>query len=166
MVTGKGNHMIGLTWQEHRTLNRLLAGTADAPKARQMQGYIQHGSITTYRHCADVTRMCFWLNRRFHLGADESTLVRGAFLHDLYLYDWHDKDGDHKWHGFHHADRALENADRFFQLNPKERQMIYCHMWPLNLTRLPRSREAMILCLSDKLCALRETLFCRQNRGA
>lgn len=158
--------MIGLTWQERRALNRLLAGTADAPKARQMRCYIQHGSITTYRHCADVTRMCFWLNRRFHLGADESTLVRGAFLHDLYLYDWHEKDGDHKWHGFHHADRALENADNFFQLNAKERQMIYCHMWPLNLTRLPRSREAAILCLSDKLCALRETLFCRQSRGA
>ena len=166
MQTGKGSHMIGLTWQERRALNRLLEGTADAPKARQMQRYIQHGSITTYRHCADVTRMCFWLNRRFRLGADEATLVRGAFLHDMYLYDWHDKDGDHKWHGFHHADRALENADRWFQLNSKERQMIYCHMWPLNLTRLPRSREAAILCLSDKLCALRETLFCRQKRGA
>lgn len=110
--------MIGLTWQEHRALNRLLAGTADAPKAQQMRRYLQHGTITTYRHCADVTRMCFWLNRRFHLGADESTLVRGAFLHDLYLYDWHEKDGDHKWHGFHHADRALKNADTF----PAKRQ--------------------------------------------
>lgn len=157
--------MIGLTWQERRTLKRLLVGIADAPKARQMRQYIQHGSITTYRHCADVTRMCFWLNRRFHLGADEPTLVRGAFLHDLYLYDWHEKNGDHKWHGFHHADRALENADSLFRLNARERQMIYCHMWPLNLTRLPRSREAAILCLSDKLCALRETLFCRQRRG-
>ena len=157
--------MMGLTWQEHRTLHQLLAGIADAPKARQMRHYIQHGSITTYRHCADVTRMCFWLNRRFRLGADEATLVRGAFLRDLYLYDWHEKDGDKKWHGFHHAGRALENADRFFSLNQKERHMIHCHMWPLNLTRLPRCREAVILCLADKLCALRETLFYRQKRG-
>lgn len=153
------------TPQENRTLHRLLKDTADTPVAQKMRRFTQHGSISTYRHCADVTRMCFWLNRRLHLGADEKALVRGAFLHDLYLYDWHDKDPSHKWHGFHHADRALENASRHFSLTPKEKQMIYCHMWPLNLTRVPKSREALILCVSDKLCALRETLLCRSRRG-
>lgn len=151
-----------LSRQEHKTLRELLKGTSDAPAAQKMRRFKQHGRVTTYRHCADVTRMCFLLNRRLHLGADERTLVRGAFLHDLYLYDWHDKDAAHKWHGFHHADKALENADRYFRLNPKERGMIYSHMWPLNLTRVPRSREAVILCVADKLCALRETLLCRK----
>ena len=73
------------TPQERRTLHRLLKNTADAPVAQEMRRFTQHGSISTYRHCADVTRMCFWLNRRLHLGADEKALVRGAFLHDLYL---------------------------------------------------------------------------------
>ena len=153
-----------LSRQEHKTLHSLLKGTSDAPAAQKMRRFKQHGSVTTYRHCTDVTRLCFLLNRRLHLGADERTLVRGAFLHDLYLYDWHDTDAAHKWHGFHHADKALENADRYFRLNPKERGMIYSHMWPLNLTRVPRSREALILCVADKLCALRETLLCRRRK--
>ena len=153
-----------LTSKERGDLRRLLKGTADDPTVQKMRRFTQHGSISTYRHCADVTRLCFWLNRRLHLGADERTLVRGAFLHDLYLYDWHDKDPSHKWHGFHHADKALENASEHFHLNRKEKQMIYCHMWPLNLTRIPKSREALILCVSDKLCALRETFLCRRAR--
>lgn len=155
-----------MTWQEERELRRLLSGTADAPAALRMRQYLQHGGVTTYRHCADVTRLCFLLNRRLGLGADERSLVRGAFLHDLYLYDWHTKDHTHKWHGFHHADRALENARTYFSLNEKEKQMIYCHMWPLNLTRPPKSREALILCVSDKCCALGETLFRRRRPGA
>lgn len=152
-----------LTPQENRILCRLLSGTADAPAARRMRRYIQHGNVTTYQHCADVTRLCFALNRRLHLGADEHSLVRGAFLHDLYLYDWHKKDKSHKWHGFHHADRALQNAQTYFSLNKTEKEMIYCHMWPLNLTRLPKSREALLLCVSDKCCALKETLFRRRS---
>ena len=150
-----------LTRQEERVLHELLRGTSDTPAARQMQRYVHHGRITTYQHCADVTRLCFWLNRRLKLGANERSLVRGAFLHDLYLYDWHEPDKSHRLHGFHHAQRALENAQKYFSLNEREKEMIYCHMWPLNLTRLPRSREAVLLCVSDKCCALRETLFAR-----
>ena len=35
--------------------------------------------------------------------------------------------------------------------------MILSHMFPLNLT-LPKSRESVILCVSDKVCALYETI--------
>jgi uncharacterized protein len=153
-----------LTHQEKRHWHHLLSGTADTPVAQQMHRFVQHGQVSTFQHCADVSRMCFWLNRRLHLGADERTLVRGAFLHDFYLYDWHDKDPAHRLHGFRHAQRALENAQRHFALNHKEREMIRCHMWPLNLRSLPRSREAAILCLSDKICALHETLFQRHGK--
>ncbi len=152
---------MGLNKEERQTLRILLRGTSNAPVAQRMRHFKQHGRISTYRHCRDVTAMCFFLNRRLHLGANEATLVRGAFLHDLYLYDWHEKNAAHKLHGFHHAEKALENAKQNFELNQKEQDMIYSHMWPLNLTRVPKSREALILCVADKLCALRETVFYR-----
>ncbi len=44
---------------------------------------------TTYEHCLRVTRIAYWLNLHWHCHADEVSLVRGAFLHDFYLYDWH-----------------------------------------------------------------------------
>ena len=53
------------------------------------KNYIQHGDVTTYQHCKNVVRVSFWLNRRLHLHADETSLAVGAFLHDFYLYDWH-----------------------------------------------------------------------------
>ena len=54
-----------------------------------MREFIQHGDVTTYQHCKNVVVVSCWINHRFHLGADETTLAVGAFLHDFYLYDWH-----------------------------------------------------------------------------
>ena len=41
--------------------------------------------------------------------------------------------------------------------------IIVSHMWPLNITKVPKSREALILCVADKCIALRETLFERKT---
>ena len=61
------------------------------PDVQRMREYIQHGSVTTYQHCKNVALVSFWLNRRLHLHADETSLAVGALLHDFYLYDWHKK---------------------------------------------------------------------------
>ena len=42
--------------------------------------------------------------------------------------------------------------------------MIRSHMWPLNPERVPRSKEAWIVCVADKLVSLHETLFRRRDR--
>ena len=43
-------------------------------------------------------------------------------------------------------------------------KVIHSHMWPLNLTRLPASKEAWIVCIADKCCSLHETLFRRKSK--
>ena len=48
------------------------------------------------------------------------------------------------------------NAERDFQLNAVERDMIVKHMFPLNLTP-PRYRESILVCIADKICAVYET---------
>ncbi|MDY4045137.1 MAG: phosphohydrolase, partial [Oscillospiraceae bacterium] len=57
---------------------------------------------------------------------------------------------------------ALRNADRDFELNDTERDMIKKHMFPLNPTP-PRFKETAVLCLADKYCALRETVLQRKK---
>jgi len=146
---------------EARRFSLLLQGWSDTEQAQQMRQYCQHGRISTYDHCISVARTSFWLNRRLHLGGDEAILVRGAFLHDFYLYDWHDCSDICRWHGFVHPAIALRNADARYALNDRERNIIASHMWPLTLRHVPRCREAAVVCLSDKTCSLRETLFCR-----
>ncbi|MCR5674929.1 MAG: HD domain-containing protein [Lachnospiraceae bacterium] len=127
----------------------------------EMKRYIQHGRISTYAHCEEVALASYRINRRLHLKADEKVLLRAAMLHDFYLYDWHDNDGTHPLHGYRHADQAMENAKRFFHIGETEQMAIWSHMWPLNITRLPRTREAWILCIADKLVSFEETVLKR-----
>jgi phosphoglycolate phosphatase len=49
------------------------------------------------------------------------------------------------------------NLDKAVYVGDTERDMIAHHMFPL-VPRPPRCRESALLCLADKLCALRETL--------
>lgn len=120
------------------------------------KGFIQHGSVSTFEHSVSVTRMCLRLSRGFHISTDERSLIRGALLHDYYLYDWHKPRAGNDLHAFSHARKALKNAMQDFCLNEIERDMIQCHMFPLTI-KPPRFRESAILCIADKVCALRET---------
>ena len=84
-------------------------------------------------------------------------LVGPYELHDFYLYDWHEKSAWHRWHGFSHPSRAWKNARRHFPMGAKEENIIRSHMWPLIPWQIPKSREAVIVCLADKCCSLYET---------
>ena len=156
------NRRSRLSSKEQSEFSGLLGGWADSPKIVEMKKFIQHGSVDTYSHCKKVAETSFWLSRRLHMKVDEKSLVRGALLHDFYLYDWHDGKPERKRHGFTHPLVALANADREFSLNDIERNIIGSHMWPLTLRRVPRCKEAVLVCLADKQCSLIETLFCRR----
>lgn len=147
-----------LTSEEVAEIRTLLHGLHQTREAQLMKHFIQHGRISTYDHAVSVTRLSFYLNRRFHLGALDSELVRGAFLHDFFLYDWHDKTSRRRLHGFRHPKAALENAMQRYSLSPVEQNIIYSHMWPLTLFSIPRCRAALIVCLTDKICSSYETI--------
>ncbi len=150
-----------LSRQEQLHLDDLLSKLRDDKKVLEMKKYIQHGSISTYDHVESVTRVSYWMNRRFHLGANEKRLVIGAFLHDFYLYDWHkDSEG---LHGFYHPGIACRNAVEQFEIDKNVQNIIKSHMWPLTITSLPLCREAWIVCMADKYISTKETLLCRRK---
>ena len=98
------------------------------------------------------------LARRLRLKVDEDSLVRGALLHDYFLYDWHEPDPDRPLHGFYHPKAALKNARRDYGVNAREEDIILHHMFPLTLSP-PRTKEGLLVCLADKLCAIKETVM-------
>ena len=147
--------------QEEQLFSELAEQMTEDPRCHEMKQFIQHGTISTYDHCLSVAKMSYRMNRRLHLHCREDALIKGAFLHDYFLYDWHHH--DKRWHGFTHPAKAAENAARDFALDSKERNIIESHMWPLTLLHLPRSREAAVVCMADKICSLRETLLCRSE---
>jgi uncharacterized protein len=119
--------------------------------------FMQHGNISVFDHSVAVTIKCLKIAHKLGIPVDQKTLIRGALLHDYFLYDWHESDKSHRLHGFTHAKKALLNAEKEYELNDIERNMIYCHMFPLNL-RIPKFRESIILCIADKIVATKETL--------
>lgn len=125
-------------------------------KVLSQKKFIQHGKTSVYEHTIKVTIQALKMSDKLRIKVDKKSLVRGCLLHDYFLYDWHVNDKSHKLHGFYHAKTALINAKKDFVLNKVEENMIYTHMFPLNL-RIPRYKESIILCISDKISALKET---------
>ena len=56
---------------------------------------------------------------------------------------------------------ACVNAERCFAITRKEQNIISSHMWPLTFRHVPTCREAVIVCLADKYCAVLESVFQR-----
>ena len=125
-------------------------------RMKYTQKYMQHSDISVYKHCISVAYTSVELADRLAWNVNRRELIRGALLHDYFLYDWHIKDPNRKAHGFSHAAAALQNAERDFALNAVERDIIARHMFPLNLTP-PRYRESILVCIADKICAVYET---------
>lgn len=143
--------------QEH------LADIIEHDETHKMKHFIQHGNVSTYDHCKSVVKASDKLSRKLRLkNIDRHAMLRAAMLHDFYLYDWHkDDDGEHKLHGYHHANIAADNASDIMKLDLKEQEIISTHMWPLNITKIPKSREAWVVCMADKYVSTVETLFKR-----
>lgn len=155
----RGRGHLKISEKDKACIVRYLSGIIDTPQAQSMKTFIQHGHITTYTHVLNVVCMSCKVDEKLHAHSDKQSLIIGAFLHDYYLYDWHDPTSNDGLHGFRHPVRALQKAQEQFVLNPKEKNIIVSHMWPLTITRIPKCREAAIVCLSDKLCALYETIL-------
>ena len=154
-----------LSEKELAEIREFLGNLPRTKEAELMKRCIQHGRISTYEHVIRVVRRSFYFNRRFHLGASDAELVRGAFLHDFYLYDWHKNSYVGRLHGYHHPAIALKNAMERYELTETEQNIIASHMWPLTLFRIPRCREAVIVCFADKLCSIYEVFAQRRKAG-
>jgi len=145
--------------ESQQRFNDLVNNVKHTGRMQEMKNYIQHGRITTYHHCYSVAEMSYRLKEVFHISVNEEEMIRGAMLHDYFLYDWHHYDGP--LHGFYHPVAALANANRDYRLSRREQNIIESHMWPLTITKLPRSREAWIVSVADKIVSAKETLFQR-----
>lgn len=122
--------------------------------------YMQHGDTSVFRHSVSVAYYSYYLALKLHAPVNETSLIRGALLHDYFLYDWHEKNAGHRFHGFIHAGRALQNAKNDFELTRREENIISRHMFPLNIVP-PMCKEAWLVCLADKICASKETIVRR-----
>lgn len=145
--------------------NEILSDILSNETVKQMHNYIQHGEISCYTHCYYVAYYTYLICKKLKL--DYKSAVRGAMLHDLFLYDWHttspadiNEKGVHAWA---HPRIALKNASKIFNLNDTEKDIIRNHMWPVTL-KFPKTKEAFIVSCMDKYSATAETFMNCRNR--
>ncbi|MET3617938.1 uncharacterized protein ABID14_001573 [Peptoniphilus olsenii] len=126
------------------------------------KNFIQHGQTSIYEHVIGVCLKSIEIAQILKLDVDYDSLIRGALLHDYFLYDWHNHDARHYLHGFFHPRIALENAKKELKLTKIEEDIILKHMFPLTVFP-PRYKEAWVVTLADKIVAVTET-FSRNSK--
>ncbi|SEP76037.1 uncharacterized protein SAMN02910289_00560 [Lachnospiraceae bacterium RM5] len=136
--------------------NETIRELANDPLVRSMENYSQHGSSNTFKHCMHVAEVSGKISKFLRLKVNTKDLARGAMLHDFFLYDIHNGDVKAFDHGMYHAEIALENANERYDLSDIEKNIIYSHMWPLNITHLPKYKESVIVGIADKYSAIYE----------
>ena len=136
-------------------ITRSIDILAQTTHINDSKNYTQHGTTSVYEHSLNVAKMSCKLACLTGWHIDVSSLVRGALLHDYFLYDWHIPAPDHKWHGFRHPAFAYANASRDCKLTYIESDIIKHHMFPLTI-RPPKTAEGFLVCIADKICAIQE----------
>lgn len=127
-------------------------------KFLKMNRYIQHGNTSCLLHSIAVSYYSYRLAKFLRLNIHEKELIRGALLHDYFLYDWHAKykpTRDVGLHGRIHPKIALFNARKDYDINELEADIIARHMFPLTFTP-PKYKESIIVCLVDKVLSTYE----------
>lgn len=127
----------------------------------EIASFSQHKGTTRLAHSVAVAYFSFAFFRALGMSFHEEDLIRGALLHDYYTYDTQDPEAAPKDHWKSHPETAVENASKEVELSPIEEEIIRKHMFPVT-KELPGCKEAVVVSVADKLCAVYEYL-CREN---
>lgn len=140
-----------------KKLEEIIKFLSDNTRFLETKNFIQHGNTTVYAHVIAVAKKSIEVAEKYNLNVDMDSMIRGALLHDYFLYDWHDGKRERCIHGFTHPMKAYRNAKSELKLNRIEKDIIIKHMFPL--TPLPpRYLESWVVTYSDKYVSLVETL--------
>lgn len=136
----------------------LIGDIIDSEEFRRMRKYKHHLHGTTYDHSIKVAYLCYRHYHKHQSNVNLNELIRGALLHDYFLYDRHDRANHISGlrHCLTHPKRALENAAKAYpDLTETEQDMIKRHMFPLTPIP-PKTQCGWLLCFYDKVAAIDE----------
>lgn len=146
-----------ITEEEKKRLEDIYQAFLHDEKILRMEEISMHRGSNCYEHSFKVAKKAIKksLNRK---GVNLDVVLLGAILHDYYLYDWRKDRSKLKKHGKNHPEIAIKNAIKDFDISEEVKKVIKSHMWPLNIKDYPKSKEAKIVSISDKLVTIGESL--------
>lgn len=119
---------------------------------KNLKYFKHHYGSTRFEHSFSVSYYSYKICKFLKL--DYISAARGGLLHDLFFYDnsTYNKPNFHLWK---HPKISLKNAQKHFDLNYKECDIILKHMWPITIIP-PKYLESYVITIIDKYCALKE----------
>ncbi len=126
---------------------------------QKLKHLTHHHYLTRYEHCLYVAYRSYKKGLKKNV-VDLRSIIRGALLHDLYLYDR--KETPVKKHLKVHPKTALDNALKYFEINNLEKDIILSHMWPIGSVK-PKYISSKIVSKSDKACSLAEVFHLKKK---
>ena len=127
---------------------------------KKIDNCIHHG-ISRFDHSCRVSYYSYKVSKILRLNYKE--VARAGLLHDFFLSDNITKKEKVK-SMFVHSKSSLENSEKLFNLTEREKDIIYTHMFPLNINRIPKYSESWIVSIIDKGVAIYE-FGCTLNRN-
>lgn len=144
----------------------LIRDIVSSDEFKKMKRWQHHIKGSVYDHSVKVAYLCYKHHKRFSLKVDIEEFVKGAVLHDYYLYDLHGGNEKHAFHWFTHSATALKNAmEKYPELTEIQQDMIRRHMFPLTLVP-PKTSAAWLLCFYDKVAALSDCFGNSRRKSA
>ena len=150
--------------EEKRELEEIYQAFLHDEKILRMKEISMHRGSNCYIHSFKVAQVAVKRALRHHKG-DLKTILLGSILHDYYLYDWRNDHSKKDHHLSAHPYIAAENAARDFGIHEPIKRVIESHMWPVNFSEFPTSKEARIISLADKHIYVKE-IFCSKKYKA
>ena len=138
-------------------LQEIIVFLNENTRFKETKNFIQHGNTSVYTHVISVAKKSIEIAEKYNLDVDMDSMIRGALLHDYFLYDWHDGKRERLIHGFTHPMKAYKNAKSELNLNRVEIDIIVKHMFPLTILP-PMYLESWIVTFSDKYVSAVETI--------
>lgn len=132
-------------------------------KILRMKNIPMHRGSNCYIHSFKVTKLAIKRATRHKKGNLEVILL-AAILHDYYLYDWRIEKEKKNEHLYKHPSIAIQNAIRDFGIHEPVKKAIETHMWPINFTHFPSSKEARIITLADKTIYIKEIVCSSRHK--
>ena len=132
-------------------------------KILRMKDIPMHRGSNCYLHSFKVAKLAVKHALR-HKNVLLEVVLLAAILHDYYLYDWRVDHSKLARHGKDHPYVAAEQAERDFDISLIVKKAIESHMWPLNITEFPSSKEARIVTVADKMVASQEALTSKKYK--
>ena len=129
----------------------------------RMKEISMHRGSNCFFHSFKVAKLSIKRALR-HKKGNLHVILLSAILHDYYLYDWRIDRSKMRHHMSSHPYTAAENAEKDFGIHEPVKKAIQSHMWPVNFTNFPKTKEARIISNADKTIYLKEIVFSKKHK--